>query len=96
MLQRKTKTYPAVTGPGAPNEAICSENPTRIGLFVQNTGANPGVLRIGTPTQQTANITFTAQMWINWDQADTCPLEAVFVQSPLATTWTIMETVRTS
>lgn len=96
MLQRKTKTYPAVTGPGTPTDAICSENPTRLAIFVQNTGANPGILRFGTPTQQTANIAVAAGAWFNWDQADTSPQEAVFVQSQLATTWTIMETVRTS
>lgn len=91
---RKTKTYPAVSGPGASTDPVLPQNPERLALYIQNTGANPGVYRLGGPPQGSGqDPALTAGSREKWDQVDTCPLESVSVQSAAATTWVIMETI---
>lgn len=93
-MARQTKTYPAVSGPNASTAAVLPANPKRIGLFIQNTGANPGNRRFGGPVQGVGgDALLTTGQFHQWDQKDSCPLESVSVGSVLATTWVIEETV---
>lgn len=91
---RSTKTYLAISGPTQTTRApVLPTNPARLALFIQNTGANPGLVRFGGPTQgNLSDILFAAGAWIKWDRPDSCPLEAVAVSSAAATAWCIMET----
>lgn len=94
---RTTKTYLASTTPTAPIQAPVPFNSQRIALLVQNTGAKPGNLRLGPPPQGNgSDIMLAAGAFIKWDQADTCPQEAVNVACVAqadSTTWAIMETI---
>lgn len=60
---------------------------------IQNTGANPGLLRFGEPCKgDGSDIVFAINSPpMVWDQADTCPVEAINLASVLGTTWAIAE-----
>jgi hypothetical protein len=91
---RKTKTYVFASGPGQDLGAPVPQNPTRIAITIQNTGANPGVMRFGAPPQGSGqDFAWSAGFLYGWDQRDTCPQEAVFLASVAATSWVIVETV---
>jgi hypothetical protein len=91
---RTTKTYVVATGPNASTAAVVPANPFRIAVFIQNTGANPGLARFGGPVQANgSDMAFTAGQSQKWDQADTCPQDALTFQSTAATTWCVIETV---
>lgn len=93
-MPRKTKTYPVVTQAGGASIQPVPQNPSRIALFVQNTSVNPGLMRLGDPTQgQGSDILFAAGAFILWDQPDSCPLEALNFSSVLLATWCVMETI---
>lgn len=97
MPARKSKHYPAVTGPNADTDPVVPANERRVALFIQNTGANPGLVRFAGATQGNgSDMAFPAGFVQRWDQADTTPLESISVSSAAATTWCIIETVAAS
>lgn len=94
MPPRSTKTYTIATGPGAPSSTPVPANPLRIGLFIQNTSANAGTSRLGTPVQGNgSDMLFAAGASQKWDQAETCPLESVNLSSAALVTWCVIETI---
>lgn len=94
MPLRRTKTYQVVTAAGAASTRPVPENPKRVGFVIQNTGANPGLLRFGAPVASNgSDLTIAAGDRFTWNQADTCPLESMNFASTLTTTWCVMEIV---
>ena len=88
----RNKTYPLTTAAGAASTRPVPTNPNRVSLIIQNTGANPGQVRFAEPGQGVgADMLWVAGFIFKWDQADTCPKEAINVSSTLATTWVIVE-----
>jgi hypothetical protein len=93
-LPRKSKTYQVVTQAGAASIRPVPENPHRIGLFIQNTSANPGLVHLGAATAMNgSDILFAAGQIVRWDQGDTCPVEGVNFSSTLQVTWCVIETI---
>lgn len=77
-----------------PNESerVAPLAPNRTLLVVQNTGANPGLLRFGEPCKgDGTDLVVAAGAFVSWDQADTCPVEAINLVSILGTSWAILE-----
>lgn len=96
-LERNSKTYFVQTGTTGADPSVppVPTNPARIGLIIQNTGANPGVLRFGGPPQGAGkDLAFSAGQREPWLQSDTTPLEAIYFLSAAATTWCVVEIVR--
>lgn len=74
---------------------VTPANPKRIALLIQNTGANPGLVRFEEPIQgDGSDLLFAAGAGLLWDRADTCPVSAINVGSALGTTFAIVETTR--
>lgn len=92
----RNKTYNFVTPtPAGVTQRPVPENPNRVSLVIQNTGAQPGQVRFGAPNLTAAqDFTWAAGQFTKWDQADTCPLDSVNLNSAAATTWTVMEGIR--
>lgn len=94
MAGRENKMVPVVslaTPSATPQMPV---NTSRISLFIQNTGGVAGLVRYGEPSQGTGfDFAFTAGEKLLWDQADTCPQEAIFFSG--ATTWAVLEGTRT-
>lgn len=90
------KHYGAVSDVGSntvnSSKRVAPLNPNRTHLTLQNTGANPGVLRFSEPVRGDGSdiLINTAQILV-FDQADTCPVEAINLGSALGTTWAIVE-----
>ena len=92
-MARSIKVYPlntanvAAAGVATPQIPV---NPSRISLFIQNTGANGGYVRFGSPNQgQGFDVTVVPLGSFKWDQADTCPTEALYFTGN--TSWCVME-----
>jgi hypothetical protein len=69
--------------------------PNRIMLSIQNTGANPGLVRLGGPVRNDGSDMFLAagQFSPLWDKAETCPTDQLNFFSALGTTFSVIETV---
>jgi hypothetical protein len=67
----------------------------RIFLVIQNTGANPGLLRFGGPVRgDGSDLLFAAgSAPLIFDQADSCPNDDLNFQSTLGTSWAVLERV---
>lgn len=75
------------------SKRVAPGNPNRTLLLIQNTGANPGFLRFSEACKGDGSDILLAagSAPLVWDQADTCPVEAVNLASILGTTWAINE-----
>lgn len=68
------------------------QTPGRIAMWIQNTGANPGLLHIKENVQgDGSDFTLASGAFINFDQLGTCPTEAINVGSAAGTTFSIIE-----
>lgn len=74
------------------SKRVAPAAPDRTLLLIQNTGANPGLLRFSESCKGDGSdlVIAVGSFWL-WDQADTCPVEAVNLASVLGTTWAILE-----
>lgn len=71
---------------------VAPNNPNRTLITIQNTGANPGLLRWGEPCKgDGSDQVIAAGQDKTYDQADTCPVEAINLASIAGTTWAIVE-----
>ena len=63
-------------------------------LMIQNTGANPGLVRFGEPILgDGTDLLFTPGSGLLFDRASTCPEGAINLGSNLGTTFAILEQV---
>lgn len=94
MPLRSTKTYTIVSAALDTKAAPLPTNQYRIGLRIQNTGANPGLARFGGPVQANgSDMLFASGASEKWSQSDTTPVESVSFYSVAGTTWSVSETV---
>lgn len=92
MPARNAKTYSFTTLAGATATRPLPENPNRVSLMIQNTGANLGNVRFGAPVQAPgSDLAFAPGAIVKWDFPETCPLESVNLFSTASTTWCIVE-----
>lgn len=88
------KHYPLASAAGGANTRPLPANDKRVSIVVQNTGGNPGQVRFADPTQGVGfDFTLAPGDTFKWDQADTCPTEALNLSSTYGTTWAVMEGV---
>jgi hypothetical protein len=93
----RTKTYLVKAAPGVTTGTPpIPTNPRRIALFVQNTGAAPGLVRLGdTVKNDGSDILLASGEFIPpWQTPETCPVETVNFFSTDGTTFCVIETVR--
>lgn len=94
MPLRSAKTYTVVTPAAVTNAAPVPQNPKRLAIRIQNTGANAGLARFGGPVQTNgSDMLFAAGASEKWDQEGTFPLESINFYSLLGTTWSVVEVV---
>lgn len=69
--------------------------PGRTLIMLQNVGANPGLVHFKETVQgDLSDYTVLAGAYLPvFDQADTCPIEAINLGSALITTWVLLEQV---
>lgn len=96
---RADKHYGAAPLAGTNNPTgslrVTPANPKRISLLIQNTGANPGLVRFEEPIQGNgSDLLFAAGAGLLWDKSDACPVSAINVGSELGTSFAIVETTR--
>jgi len=96
---RNEKHYGGLAKAGTNNAQtsvrVTAANPKRILLMIQNTGANPGLVRFEEPIQgDGSDMLFESKSGLVFDRSDTCPQGAVNIGSELGTTFMIMEGVR--
>jgi hypothetical protein len=95
MLLRRSKHYLVRADAGAvePTPPV-SGNPGRIGLLVQNTGGNLGLLRFnGPPLGDGSDIQLGAGDSFKWEHCETTPTESLNFFSTAGTTFAVLETV---
>jgi hypothetical protein len=96
MPAPRTKTYLVKVAAGVnPTTPPVPTNPRRVGLFIQNTGGTPGLMRFADPVKGDGSDIAVAAGAIlpPWTQADTTPREAINFFSQNGTTFCVMETV---
>lgn len=95
--QIKHTAVPTPAGSNTPTASVrvSPETPRRTFLYIVNTGANPGLLRLGDKVQgDGADIPIAAGADFGPLQiAETCPSEAINLGSVAATTWAVIEGV---
>lgn len=92
---RTAKTYTIVSAALDTKAAPVPQNPKRLAIRIQNTGAQPGLARFGGPVQGNgSDMLFAAgSAPEKWDQEGTCPLESINFYSAAGTTWSVTEIV---
>lgn len=77
-----------------PDAAVSPDNAGRVSLFIQNTGANPGLLRFGNPCKvDGTDIAVAAGAAIQFNENSAIIRQSFWLYSALATTWAIVEAV---
>lgn len=101
MPSRSTKQFkassPASATFPAGSQRVSPANDLRTLLVIENTGANPGLVHFKEQVQgDGSDFLVAAGGFLNYQQSDTCPTEAVNIGSTLGTTWAILEQVTRS
>ncbi len=72
--------------------AVAPTNPMRIGLYIQNTGANPLLVQFANKVQGNgSDLAIAAGQLVAFTIPDTCPRESINIGSALGTTCMILE-----
>ncbi len=72
--------------------AIAPQNPKRIGLSIQNTGANPLLLQFNNKVKgDGSDLAIAAGVLLHWHTPETCPQGSIHIGSVLGTTCAILE-----
>lgn len=89
------KQFQVISVAGDPSKAAVPANPGRKYLVIQNTGGNPGRVRLGGAVRgDGGDMVFSAGQLVPLSiQADLCPLESINFQSTAGTTWAVLEGV---
>lgn len=78
----------------ARNERIAPQTPGRLLLVIQNTGANPLLVRFMSDAREDGfDFEIAAGAMLQFDNPETCPEEAINLMSPLGTTAAVLEGV---
>jgi hypothetical protein len=90
-----SKQYGALAAAGADPKRVASHTPNRRALHIQNTGVNPGSIRFENPNDPAdgGDFVLVPGERLGFWTSDTCPREAVNVQSTLGTTFAFLETI---
>lgn len=93
IINQKIGRTPAGSNTPTNSVRLSPATPNRTFLLIQNTGANPGLLRLGNKVQADGgDLTVPAGGAFGpFDIAETCPTESIDIGSALATTWAIIE-----
>lgn len=97
-MPARTKQYrvlvPANTNTNAASVRAAPQTPGRVSLWIQNTGANPGLLRFKENIQgDLGDFTLAPGAFFPTDLSSPCPTEAINVGSAAGTTFAILEMV---
>lgn len=87
-----SKQYVVTLAAGQERVGISPQNPDRRQYTVQNTGANPALLRFENAVQfDGGDFEIASKASLSFHNPDTCPRERVNVYSALGTTLAILE-----
>lgn len=87
-----SKQYAVVAEAGIDNVRASPQTPDRAFLYIQNTGSNPGVLRIADDVRgDGGDIVIVAGASLQWDNPNTTPREALNFASQLGTSFAVIE-----